>query len=72
MKLDFEKEINKSLCEIETLHTGILNNLKHITAGNLSHTVCFAKYLTSEIGVECDRLRGKIGVAGKKKVKYIG
>lgn len=55
-----QEDINVHLKEIETLKKGILNNLNTITTGNLAHRICFSKYLASEIGVECKRLRDKV------------
>jgi hypothetical protein len=60
MKTQLKKEIADSIKEIETLQVGILNNLKQVSSANLSHRVCFSKYLASAIGIECKRLRAKI------------
>ena len=59
MTVDLQKDIKVHLKEIDNLKMGILNNLNAITTGNVSHVVCFSKYLASEIGVECNRLRAK-------------
>ena len=60
MTEEFHDDINTHLEEIETLKTGLLNNLNTITTGNFAHRVCFSKYLASSIGVECERLRSKV------------
>jgi len=60
MTIELQDDIHAHLKEIENLKGGILNNLDTITSGNLSHRVCFSKYLASEIGVECERLRSKV------------
>jgi len=57
-----EKEIDAHFKEIQTLQEGIINNLDTITTGNLSHRICFSKYLVSEIGIECKKLRGKLKI----------
>ena len=60
MTIALQDDIHTHLKEIENLKVGILNNLNTITTGNLSHRICFSKYLASEIGVECERMRKKV------------
>jgi len=54
-------DINIHFREIESLKDDLIRNLDQTTTGNLSHKMCFNKYLARKIAEECNKLQMAIG-----------